>query len=168
MSRRSCLWGVAIQVGFWLSGCAAEPSGQLDSKWPSGGKDPAVLLDLVPGCNPFATSAECLLPYPSRFFEVEDPRSGTGVRLSYPADALLLGDGKQKLDMAPFNRADGVSPAGPILIHFGRDVHPERHSGRHLSSQAIDSRQSGPCRLTNAIRPDLVRHCAAGTRQLRL
>ncbi|MBI4508125.1 MAG: hypothetical protein HY698_00725 [Deltaproteobacteria bacterium] len=86
-------------------------------------------LHVEPGCNPFATSRDCVLPYPSAFFQVPDPTSPTGVRVKYPDNTLPLGENGSHFDIGPTNTADGVSPAGPLLVHFGVDVH-----SKHLTS----------------------------------
>ncbi|MBM4389090.1 MAG: hypothetical protein FJ088_15230, partial [Deltaproteobacteria bacterium] len=46
----------------------------------------AIAIEWKKGCNPFATSGECILPYPSLFYEKADPESPTGVRVNYPLD----------------------------------------------------------------------------------
>ena len=79
-------------------------------------------LNLDPDCNPFATSAECILPYPSAFFQRPDASSPTGVRVHYPEGSIPTPQGVPPFEMAPTNTADGVSPVGPILVHLGRDV----------------------------------------------
>ena len=84
-----------------------------------------VTLDLVEGCNPFATTDVCLLPYPSAFFQEEDPTRSTGVRVAIPEEALEIPEGVAPIDMSLTNSADGVSPAGPILLHFAKDIHPD-------------------------------------------
>jgi hypothetical protein len=85
-----------------------------------------ITLDLEPGCNPFATSSECLLPYPSGFFQKADPTSPTGVRNDFPAGIFGAADEGSAhpipVDVAPYNLADGASPAAPILLHFGFDI----------------------------------------------
>ncbi|MFA6035263.1 MAG: hypothetical protein WC889_20370, partial [Myxococcota bacterium] len=81
---------------------------------------PAVTLKLVEGCNPFATSKECILPYPSHWFEQPAEGSPTGVRVNYPANSVPGTDGG--FDLTGTNTADGVSPVGPIIMHFGKDI----------------------------------------------
>jgi len=83
-----------------------------------------ITLELVEGCNPFATSDECLLPLPSRFYQAPDPESPTGVRVAIPQAGLPIEPGAPTIDLAPVNTADGCSPAGPILVHFGVDIEP--------------------------------------------
>jgi len=84
-----------------------------------------VTLELIEGCNPFATSDACALPYPSSFFEKEDPQSPTGVRGNYPEDLLPNPSGSTHFDISIANLADGASPATPILLHFAADVDPD-------------------------------------------
>lgn len=129
----------------------AHPRGQGASPWrasglPAGYPGYCVLevaitgpetLDLVPGCNPFASSDECVLPYPSHWFEVPDPASPTGVRVHYPEDAIPVPEWAPPFDMNPTNLADGVSPAGPILVHFGADVHPDYLTDIHHLADSL-------------------------------
>ena len=95
-------------------------------------------IDVAESCNPFATSDECLLPYPSLFYEVPDEDSPTGIRVHYPADAIPVGDGNTAFNMDPTNSADGVSPAGPLLLHFARDVHPDHLHGLAQMAQSVE------------------------------
>lgn len=97
----------------------------------------AITLELVEGCNPLATSAICILPYPSLFFEVPDGDSPTGVRVHYPADAIPVPEGLPGFNMDPSNLADGVSPAGPILLHFGKDVHADHLTTVHELAESL-------------------------------
>ena len=96
-----------------------------------------ITLDLVEGCNPFATSSECIFPYPSAFFQIEDPASATGVRVNYPEGTLPVPPGMPDVDMGPTNSADGVSPAGPLLLHFGRDIHPNHLTGQDEPAESL-------------------------------
>jgi hypothetical protein len=87
------------------------------------GPDP-ITIDLIPGCNPFATSNECILPYPSHWYQAPDDGTATGVRVDFPDDALPMNPFVY-MDVTPFNAADGAPPAGPILLHFAADVHED-------------------------------------------
>jgi hypothetical protein len=118
---------------------ASEAAGEADTAEEAGGD--AVTLELVPGCNPFKVTDACILPYPSLFYEQPDEKSPTGVRVHYPADSIPTPPEFPKFNMDPTNLADGVSPAGPILIHFGVDVAPEflvgvDELGESLAAQA--------------------------------
>ena len=79
-------------------------------------------LDIAEGCNLFATSDSCSLPYPSRFSQRADPSSPTGVRVALDPARLPLRDGEVELDVREYNAADGASPLAPILVHFGADI----------------------------------------------
>lgn len=83
-----------------------------------------ITLELVEGCNPFSTSDDCLLPFPSAFFQDEDSDSPTGVRVNIPQAAIPIEPGAPTINVAPINTADGCSPAGPILLHFAVDIDP--------------------------------------------
>ncbi len=87
------------------------------------GPDP-ITIDLIPGCNPFATSDECILPHPSHWYQVPDDSTDTGVRVDFPEDAFPMNPFVY-MDVTPFNAADGASPAGPIVMHFAADVHED-------------------------------------------
>lgn len=84
-----------------------------------------ITLDLIEGCNPFATSDECALPLPSSFYEIEDTNSPTGVRGNFPEDLVSNSSGTTHFDISYANLADGCSPATPILLHFAADIDPE-------------------------------------------
>lgn len=138
----SRLFGPALLVAFWCaSGCSGStgirPAPRPDAG-PSAANTPLdagdaasadggpITLNLKPGCNPFSTSSECLLPYPSGFFQKPDPTSPTGVRNDFPAGIFGAADEGSShpipVDVAPYNLADGASPAAPILLHFGFDI----------------------------------------------
>jgi len=72
--------------------------------------------------NPFASTDELLFPFPSRFFQREDPTAPSGVRSAYPTDALETPRGARPVDFAAFNFSDGHAPSAPLLVHFGVDV----------------------------------------------
>ena len=95
-----------------------------DAENETDGEPERITLELVEGCNPFSTSEDCLLPFPSRFFQDEDTATATGFRVNIPQSALPIESGGQTIDLAPINTADGCSPAGPILMHFGADIDP--------------------------------------------
>jgi hypothetical protein len=92
-----------------------------------GGADAGLLhIKVRKGCNPLATGNPCILPYPSSYFQKDDPSSPTGVRMNYPSTAMPVGEGTPPFDMAPTNAADGAPPVGPILLHLGRDVRADQ------------------------------------------
>src|SRR4051812_11521450 len=74
------------------------------------------------GCNPLGSTDACLYPYPNIFLTRADPKSPTGVRLNLDAQKLPMKDDTVPLDVDPYNAADGFSPVGPILVHFGVNI----------------------------------------------
>jgi hypothetical protein len=96
-------------------------------------------VEVPEGCNPMATSDECILPFPSAYYQKEDASSPTGVRMNYDADKLPFPDGATKLDMGPLNRTDGASPLAPILVHFGEDVDLSEAPGITNMEDSLDA-----------------------------
>lgn len=58
------------------------------------------------------------MPFPSSFYEVADASTPTGRRLAISADATPLQLQGARLDVTHINRADGWSPATPLLVHL--------------------------------------------------
>ncbi|MBP9204382.1 MAG: hypothetical protein KBG28_10485 [Kofleriaceae bacterium] len=74
---------------------------------------------LVPAhCNPLATEAACVMPWPSGAYVVADATTTTGRKLLIPTEALPTNIDGISLDPTPWNRWDGFSPVGPILARF--------------------------------------------------
>ena len=69
-------------------------------------------------CNPLGAGQHCLSPWPSSAFEVDDATTATGVRLAIPDLALPTNQDGSSADPAPWNAADGFSPAAPIIVAF--------------------------------------------------
>ena len=72
-----------------------------------------------PGCNPLGPGDACAMPFPSALFEAVDTTTATGHRLAIPEGALPTNRDGIPIDPAPFNEADGFSPATSIIVHFG-------------------------------------------------
>ncbi len=73
--------------------------------------------EVAPGCNPLVGGA-CLLPFPSSFYEIADPGTPTGRRVRVPAEVAPQQLTGTRLSVERMNRADGFSPATPILVHL--------------------------------------------------
>ena len=67
------------------------------------------------GCDVLDTS-QCLLPFPSDAYLVDDPTTGTEQRVNLPTGQLANAAGAT-LDPTEWNRNDGFSPSTPILVH---------------------------------------------------
>ncbi len=82
---------------------------------------PALIqIERAEGCNPLGYTDACLYPFPSAFHEITD-QTATGIRLAVRQELLPYG-GEPALDVTPYNLADGVSPAMPVLLHFGVEI----------------------------------------------
>jgi hypothetical protein len=96
--------------------------------------------------------AGCLLPYPSSRY-LEPASTATGVRVSFPADAMppisggqdlfaFLSGFRQKLDPTPYGRGDGFSPTVQVLMHFpgGVDLAASDAARLHSDTRNFDLR----------------------------
>lgn len=99
----------------------------------------AVELGLDPACSPFNTGGDCATPWPSIFHMAADPGSETGLRLDYAREMLTSPDGPLPVDPGMFNRYDGISTTSPLLLHLGRDVHPDHLAGLGAEAASLDS-----------------------------
>jgi hypothetical protein len=87
--------------------------------------------------------AECLLPYPSSRFLVEDRTTTTGFRLQIPVAGLPEVNGPP-LDPSPVNELDGFSPTVQILMHFSQGVDLERSDASRLLAPGCCGQPAGP------------------------
>ncbi len=68
-------------------------------------------------CRPFGAKA-CLLPFPDNRLTVPDKHSVTGVRVHLPAAAMPVNVKGQRIGTGEYNRNDGFSPGGMIIIRI--------------------------------------------------
>lgn len=66
------------------------------------------------GCDPLVTR-QCLLPFPSDAYTVDDASSATGRRVAMPAEGTPVNVEGVAIDPSEWNRNDGFSPTGAIL-----------------------------------------------------
>ena len=74
-------------------------------------------------CNPLGGQG-CLLPWPSATYLAGDDASPTGMRVALPAEAMPVNVDNVGIDPAVFDRWDGFSPTGPLLVAFPTGVSP--------------------------------------------
>lgn len=88
---------------------------------------PAGLAPLaVPeGCNPIAFEHDCLLPYPSDFYLVDDAAMPSGKRVAIPEPARMMDKNEVPFDFTKTHPIDGFSHHQPILVHFKEGVSTE-------------------------------------------
>lgn len=81
-------------------------------------------LSAADRCDPISP-ARCLLPFPDDFFTRRDPRSPTGLRLSYDPRSMPSNTAGVPVSPADINRSDGFSPGQPVIVKVpGLDTPP--------------------------------------------
>jgi hypothetical protein len=88
-------------------------------------------------------AAECLLPYPSSFFQVPDPTTATGLRLNLPAEGLPTVNGTP-LVPTPYNQLDGYSPMVQVHMHFPQGVDLVLSDAARLLAPGCCGQPAGP------------------------
>jgi hypothetical protein len=96
-----------------LTGCPPAPTEALEP------------LGIEEGCNPLAADLDCMLPYPSNVFVVDDASTPTGKRVELSDAAKLITDEGYSADPADLHPYDGFSTTNPIVAllpaPIGRD-----------------------------------------------
>ncbi len=119
--------------------------------------DSGELVDTASECNPLG-GAECVTPWPSSIYEVDDSTAATGVRLDFPDGALPSNEDGIPIDPAQFNRRDGFSPAVQIFTAFPGGVDPSNLVGhRNMAASLTDA---SPTVLIDLSTGDRVAHFA--------
>ena len=75
-------------------------------------------VDAAPGGCDSLDTRQCLLPFPSNAYTVEDPVAPTHLRVRLPAAGMPANDKGVAIDPAEWNRNDGFSPNTPILTYL--------------------------------------------------
>ena len=99
----------------------------------------ALPWDDDPACDPLQPTY-CALPFPSNQFLLEDKTTTTGYRLKFGATSLPANAGQVHIGGQGWERQDGYSVAGAVLVHF---------PGLDLSGEATES-DLGPSLAENA------------------
>lgn len=108
-----------------LLGCPTQPGVDASSGDPDAGvaTDAPAPVD-APPAEPFPThcenvnALECLAPWPSSRYLVEDPSTNTGYRIDIPQAAMPTNRFRVQVNPAQFARFDGFSPAGGMMTVF--------------------------------------------------
>jgi hypothetical protein len=87
------------------------------------GDDGAGALQTRLECNPLG-GINCVTPWPSAVYEVEDSSTATGMRLDFPLGALPTNADGVQIDPEAYNRHDGFSPAVFLFTAFPGGVDP--------------------------------------------
>jgi hypothetical protein len=112
-------WRFCTTVGSAVSLLAVLAAGCTeDSSSPSGPDDPDPVVEWATlDCDPIAPSY-CGFPFPSNVFTTADPASPTGRRLKLSAVAMPVSYYGQAVDNTAWDRLDGFSTSGGILVHL--------------------------------------------------
>ena len=73
-------------------------------------------LTFADGCQPLFAGEECLLPYPSDYFLIDDPSQPSGKRVAISGAAEVVSDQLQNVDSGVFRPQDGFSRNPTILF----------------------------------------------------
>lgn len=101
-----------------------------------GDGDDGNTLGIPDDCNPLG-GAHCMTPWPSSAFEAADDTSATGRRLAIGAATLPVNVDGFAIDPAAWNRADGFSPAAPIVVAFPTGVALDGLVGQHEIERSL-------------------------------
>lgn len=109
------------------------------------GSDTQSLAPLViaEGCNPIASEHDCMLPYPSDYFLVDDAAMPSGKRVALTQAAKPQTAAEASFDLTEGNPVDGFSTHQPIMAYFSTGVTAEGvvfHTDDPASSQKADSK----------------------------
>lgn len=84
-----------------------------------------VPLSIPEGCNPIAFEHDCMLPYPSDYFLVDDAAMPSGKRVALTEAAKPKTAGEVSFDVTADNPIDGFSTHQPIMAFFSSGVTAE-------------------------------------------
>ncbi|UJR79495.1 hypothetical protein [Sandaracinus amylolyticus] len=117
--------------------------------------DPYVVPE---GCNPLAADWDCMLPFPSDRFLVDDPSLPSGHRVDLPL-AARVPFGDEPLDAFADRAIDGFSPSTPILAYFpvALDAEPLVRWDEDVTAT---QRGEGPTVIVDTTNGELVPHFA--------
>jgi hypothetical protein len=74
-------------------------------------------LDTADRCDLLDPSL-CLYPFPNDYFTADDAGSPTGKRLDIDQLSMPQNQGGTPVDVTDYNRADGFSPGGPLVVRI--------------------------------------------------
>jgi hypothetical protein len=140
---RTMVW-LVIGFGLVLGGCSdddkkeggADMSTQVDmgadqatdmviqqDQGPDAGEDMEVVGPQIPaGCNPIAFEHDCLLPYPSDVFRVEDASLPSGKRVAITPVAQVRTRTNDAIDFLQYRAVDGFSHLQPLMTVWPKGV----------------------------------------------
>lgn len=88
-------------------------------------EDPLPHLEVADGCQPLLSGYDCMLPYPSDYFRVDDAAMPSGARIELKAPARLTTSRGVNADVNTLEKIDGYSRVPYIVFAFPNDVQPD-------------------------------------------
>ncbi len=122
------------------------------------GQGGGAALTIPEGCNPIAADADCLVPYPSDVFLVEDAAMPSGRRVVVPEVARTLYD-ERPVDLTALHPADGFSWQAPLLASFPGGVDAAGLPSLHDAAD-VSTSPASPIALVDAETGERVAHFA--------
>lgn len=124
------------------------------------GDDGALAPLAVPeGCNPLAADGDCLLPFPSDHFRVDDPKNPGKKAVTFSPSATPRTKSNNPIELLAAHPVDGYSPGTQILALFPRGVDPSNLVGAGSDlNQSVTA--ASPTVLLNAETGERVPHLA--------
>lgn len=111
------------------------------------------------GCNPIAYEHDCMLPYPSDVFLVDDASLPSKKRVQITPQATLLTDVDDPVDFTKYHPVDGFSPVTPIMALFPQGV-DDAGLSFHSDDPAASLKADSPTLLLDAESGELIPHWA--------
>ena len=109
-SSRAARFFSSLIVTLALSACTSSSTPPLEP------------LDLPDGCNPLLAGIDCMLPFPSNVFLVEDASLPTGHRVEIPDSAVIHSIDQKPANVFATQTVDGFSKTPPILAILGSEL----------------------------------------------
>jgi hypothetical protein len=114
-------------------------------------------LETPAQCNPLG-GANCVAPWPSSIYEVDDASTPTGRRLAIPDGALPVNIDDIAVEPSLFNHRDGFSASAPMITAFATGVDPTNLP--HHDDYAASVTAASPTVLVDMSTGELVHHFA--------
>jgi hypothetical protein len=114
-------------------------------------------LGLEPGCQPLLAGQDCLLPYPSDFFLVADPKMPSGNRVEVTGAAKLWTDDGESADVDDFLATDGFSRQPLIVATLGKEVEPSNLT-RIFDDKDQSTKDQSPTLILDGVTGERIAH----------
>ncbi len=122
--------------------------------------EPLPPAEVPEGCNPVAYAYDCMLPYPSDVFLVDDAAMPSGKRVELTPEAKPKTTEDVGYDFTEVHPVDGFSTHQPILVLFPEGVDQSNITFHQGSDPAASVSPSSPTLLINAETGEPVPHWA--------